>query len=131
MKALLNLVLFLAIASTTVAADGKAKNISVSVKVPDGGWKISIDKIYMVQNEFWVVSRLSRKEGMAVQMISTISDSVAANIKNLPVKHFVLGKTWNWPNKEPYTFLNDLKTIEKKLREGKLMYSRSRRDKDK
>jgi hypothetical protein len=34
----------------------------------------------------------------------------------------IIGKTWDWENKEPYTFIEDLKQIEQELASGKRLY---------
>jgi len=41
---------------------------------------------------------------------------------------FVIGKSWDWKNKEPYTFIKDLKQIEKELKSGKLLYKAAKQD---
>ncbi len=38
------------------------------------------------------------------------------------MKYFIIGKTWDWKNEEPYTFINDMKQIEKKVKAGQLLY---------
>ncbi|MCP4107320.1 MAG: hypothetical protein GY749_17550 [Desulfobacteraceae bacterium] len=97
----------------------KKQDISVSVSVPDMGWKIKIQEIWQVEKELWVISVLNRSSDMAAQMMTNVSDSVTAETPSFPVRHYVLGKTWKWKNKEPYVFLNDRKEIEGKLKKGK------------
>jgi hypothetical protein len=41
---------------------------------------------------------------------------------DLPLRYFVIGKTWHWKNQEPYIFIENLKQIEKALKSGKLLY---------
>ena len=33
-----------------------------------------------------------------------------------------IGKTWDWKNEESYTFIKDMKQIEKNLKTGQLLY---------
>ena len=96
--------------------------ISVKVTVPDLGWIINIDEVYKVEGELWVISVLHRPPGMFGQQITTKSDTVKVPCSSLPVKHFVLGKTWGWQNKEPYVFLNNRDEIAEKLESGKLVF---------
>jgi len=35
---------------------------------------------------------------MGAQVISTVEDALVLDAPDLPVKVFVLGKTWNWQN---------------------------------
>jgi hypothetical protein len=107
----------------TASACDKEKKITVTLTVPDTSWNISINEVYKVDSELWVISRVFHKPGMmGAQVISTISDSVTIKASNLPVKNIIIGKTWGWENDEPYAFIRDLKEIEKELESGKLVY---------
>ena len=79
--------------------------IGVSLSAPNPSWSILIESIYMIENELWVISRLSQKPGMVAQVITPISDKVRIQAPSLPVSHFILGKTWGWKGKEPYHFI--------------------------
>jgi hypothetical protein len=113
--------LVLVLCSTAVHAD--EKNIVVSLTVPDTTWTVAIDEVYRVGDELWVISTVSHDPHvMGAQVISTVQDSLRLTVPDLPVKFFITGKTWNWTNEEPYTFMEDLKEIESKLKSGKLVY---------
>ena len=62
---------------------------------------------------------------MAIQVISTIQDSVQVQAPAAAVKHLVLGKTWGWENKEPHTFLKDKGQLAKQLTGAKQIYQRN------
>ena len=47
-----------------------------------------------------------RYDGMMV--ISEVLDAVEFTAQNLPIKYYILGKTWNWENSESYVFLDSL-----------------------
>ncbi len=96
--------------------------VSVQLTVPDGGWKIRIVQIYQTSTHLLAVSKLERSPGLAIQVISQVKDSVKVKAPKLPVRHFVLGKTWNWPNKEPYAFLSGTKEVSKKVVGAKLVF---------
>lgn len=102
------------------------KKITVMLTVPDSAWKITIDAVHQVRGEIWVVSTVSRDpNAIGLQVISTVRDSVKVEVPPaVPVKHFVIGKTWNWGTQEGYTFLKSRKEIEKDLQAGKLLYAR-------
>jgi len=103
------------------------KQIEVRLKVPDATHIIAIDSVHEVNKEIWVVSTVSRDPDlMGAQVISTVTARVKVSVADLPVKHFVIGKTWNWKNEENYTFIKDLKQIEKDLSAGKVLYKRTK-----
>lgn len=113
------LVLLLCAASVN-AADNE---VSVKLTVPDTTWTITINEVHKVENELWVISTVSQTpDMMGAQVISTLQASLKLAAPDLPVKNFIIGKTWNWENSEPYTFINDLKEIEKELKSGKRLY---------
>ena len=107
----------------TTAWGAEEKEITVKLTVPDAAWTIAIDEVHKVGNELWVISTVSRNpDRMGAQVISTAQASLKLTAPDLPTKHFVIGKAWGWKNEEPYTFINDLKQIEKELKSGKLLY---------
>jgi hypothetical protein len=112
---------------TTALGAGKAekKEIAISLTVPDSAWTISIDEVYEVRGELWVISSLSRDPDVTgLQVISTLKQSEKIVVPDLPVKHFVIGKTWQWKNKEPYTFIDNIDRIEAELKNGEILYKR-------
>lgn len=114
----------------TIVLGAGEKEITVKLTVPDATWKIAIDEVHHVGNEVWVISTVSREPGMmGAQVISIVQASLKLAVPDLPVKHFVMGKTWAWKNKEPYTFIRDLKQIEKELKSGKVLYKKEKKDK--
>ena len=109
----------------TAAKAAGIMEISVKLAVPDSAWTLSIDEIHTVKEELWVVSSVSRDPDlMGAQVISMTQDTVKISAPVLPVKYFVIGKTWNWENEEPYTFITDLKPIEQDLQSTTLLYKK-------
>ena len=122
------LVLLSALLFCTTALGAAKKEITVTLTVPDSAWVIAIDQVHEVKNEMWVISTVSRDPNiMGAQVISTVRASVKLAAGDLPVKHFVIGKTWGWKNKEPCTFIKNLKQIEKELKSGKLLYRKAQK----
>lgn len=100
------------------------RELTVSVTVPDAGWRIAIREVAQVGHELWVLSELQRDpDMMAAQVISTVRASVRVKAPALPVRHFATGKTWNWQPDEPITFIADRGAIADKLAAGKVLYS--------
>ena len=88
------------------AAEAPDQKLTVQLTVPDSAWKIAIDAVHQVKGEIWVVSTVSRDPDlMGAAVISTVTATVKLDVGDLPVKHFIIGKTWNWKNEEPYTFI--------------------------
>jgi hypothetical protein len=105
------------------ASGAEEKELTVELTVPDSAWVVSIHGVHEVGNELWVISSVSRDpDAMGAQVISTVKDSVKLAAPDLPVKNYIIGKAWDWENKEPYTFIEDLKQIEQELAYGKLLY---------
>ena len=107
----------------TTAWGADEKEITVKLTVPDAAWAIAIDEVHSVGNELWIISTVSRNPDlMGAQVISTVQASLKLAAPDLPMRYFVIGKTWHWKNEEPYTFIENLKQIEKALKSGKLRY---------
>ena len=103
------------------------RTITVSLLSPSSGWSISIDEVYKVDKELWVIASLSNHPGPGLQVITTVQDSIEITAEDLPLKHFVLGKTWNWENKEDMTFIKDRKDIADDLAKGKRLYTKEKK----
>jgi hypothetical protein len=107
----------------TTASAAEDKENMVKLSVPDAAWTIVIDEVHKVGNELWVIAIASRNTDLMVaQVISTVQASLKLDAPELPMKYFIIGKTWDWKNAEPCTFINDMKQIEKKVKAGQLLY---------
>ncbi|MCF7855887.1 MAG: hypothetical protein K9N51_13900 [Candidatus Pacebacteria bacterium] len=100
------------------------RDIWIDVTVPNAGWDISIQKVCQTETELCVVSRLTSAEEPSGMVISTASDSVQIDAPPLPVKHFVVGKTWSWKNDEPYVFVERADELPEELDTAKLIYEK-------
>ena len=122
-----NILKILAFASLSFAGNwvhAQDSTVSVQLGVPDGGWKIRIVQVYQTSTHLLAVSKLERSPGPAIQVISQVKDSVKVKAPELPVRHYVLGKTWTWSNGKPesYAFLSDPKELPKKVAGAKLIF---------
>jgi hypothetical protein len=101
------------------------RTISVELTVPSPAWSVSIEKIWIVQDEVWVLARAKRKEGvMAAQVITTVRDSVPVSAPPGPKKVFVYGKTWKWDSDEnsSLTFIRAPENLENKTGGARQIY---------
>ena len=125
-RSIITLLSTLLFSTTVLGAD--EREITVTLTVPDAAWAIAIDEVHEVKNEIWVISTVSRDpDMMGAQVISIVKASVKLVAPDLPVKHFVIGKTWDWKNKEPYTFIKTLNELESELKHGNLLYKSTRK----
>jgi zinc protease len=103
----------------------KNKTVGVRIDTPDAGWQVDIEKIYRTGDQLIAVSRLSRKKGAAAaQVITTVADNVdIPSDIDLPVRHYILGKTWNWGDTGKYTFIHSEEAIDAPLGDAELIYT--------
>ena len=113
--------LFLLLGMST-HAHAQMTTVTVQLKVPDGGWSIRISKVYRTKSHLLVVSELQRKQGLAIQAIQNVKDSAKVRAPELPIQHFILGKTWGRKNQEPYTFLQNPTDLAKHTAGALLVY---------
>lgn len=112
-----NLVLCMAVVAMPLAAQDTTKKkraIQVTLTVPSSAEKIQIQEVYQTNKELWVLSQV-KGGGIGLAVISTTKDQVSVAAPNLPVKHFVLGKRWNW-KKEDYTYLKSRAQFDKMVK---------------
>ena len=122
------LLVLLFIATAAIADENR---ITVKLSVPDTTWAINIQEVHQVRSELWVVSSVSTNpDTMGAQVISEVQDSIAIAAPDLPIKHFIIGKTWAWENTEPYTFIKDRQQIETDLNSGERLYPVAQRSTD-
>ncbi len=83
------------------------KAITVEVLTPDGAWEVKIDEVRHVNSELWVFATVARPDdAIGAMMVSAAMDRVDGRFPDLPVKTFVVGKTWTWANKEPVQWVS-------------------------
>ena len=114
--------LFLLLAGSFHQVSAREATVSVQLTVPDGGWKIRIVQVYQTPTHLLAVSKLERGSGPAIQVISKVGDSVKVPAPELPVRHYIMGKTWEWPNKEPDTIFPSSKELSKRVAGAKLVF---------
>ena len=106
------------------ASADEAKGVEVTVTVPDSAWKLEILEVHGTDDELIVISKVSRAGGaFGLQVITTLNQKLELIVPNLPVKHYVLGKTWGWENQDKgVEFIKDRKQLEEKLKRSKQLH---------
>ncbi len=91
--------------------------IALQFQTPTPGWSLELQNAYFVDDELWCIHQLTSPDGMVAQVIS---DVVGKATLTLPasratpppaIRHYVLGKTWNWNPDETLVFLDSLDAI--------------------
>lgn len=96
-----------------------AREIAVTLTVPSTAYRVTIDEIYNTGKEIWVLSQV-KGGGIGLTVITKAKDSVKVEApKDLPVRHFVLGKTWNWTQEKNYIYLKSRKQFEGFVKQAK------------
>lgn len=122
----LSLFLIGVLASVSAQEQMESQTIHLKLMVPDTTWMLGIDEVYQVGEELWVVASVKQmRQAFGLMIISTVEDQVALEAPPLPIKYYILGKTWGWENEEPYTFIKNRTEIEPYLSQGKRLFSRS------
>ncbi len=100
--------------------------LSVRLDTPDAGWAIEIEKVYRTSESLIVIAQLQHSGDMAAAVISTVSDSVSipATDDTLTVRHYILGKTWDWGAAPDYTFIESIDAFGSALDEAELIYKK-------
>ena len=92
---------------------------------PDAGWRLQIESIHRDSENIVVYSQLSRDpDNMSAQVISTVADTVKIDLSHsdLPVRHYISGKTWGWGDTGEYTFIDSPEIISQVLQTSDLLF---------
>lgn len=99
--------------------------ITVRLDAPDAGWRLQIESIHRDSENIVVYSQLSRDpDNMSAQVISTVADTVKIDLSHsdLPVLHYISGKTWDWGDTGEYTFIDSPEIISQVLQTSDLLF---------
>jgi hypothetical protein len=110
-----------AVPSNLPAANTPATE-ELAVMVPDGGWTLGIERILELDSEVWILARVRREPGPAAQTIQPAKTVIPVALPAKPRRIFVTGKTWAWPNQEPYEFVPSLDPVLKRAGEARVLY---------
>ena len=107
--------------SNLPAADAPAPE-ELTIMVPDGGWRFGIERIVELDSEVWILARVRREPGPAAQMIQPAKTVIPVVLPAKSRRVFVVGKTWAWPNQEPYEFVPSLDPVVKRADKARVLY---------
>jgi len=108
------------------AMKANTKQVSLGMDTPSPLWSLKFEKAKRVGDELWVLWRLSQNDGMGAMVITHREASAKVAVGDLPsdaaVRHFVVGKTFNWadPNAKA-TYVDDEQSIGKPWAEAEAL----------
>lgn len=103
-------------------ADRQERTITTEVEVPSGGYNLTIEGVYAVNNELWVVSRLEEENPNAPQATVRASDRIVINAPDMPVRQYIIGERPKGSFNEQYTFIDNRQQIASQLEAGRQLY---------
>ena len=111
-------------ASASTETSPQGENITVRLDTPNAGWQLDVKEIYRSSESLIVISELEHSGEASAQVITTVSSSatIPADL-NLPIRHYVLGKTWDWGDTGEYTFIESMDAFGTALDDAELIYS--------
>ncbi len=95
---------------------------TITVKVPDAGWRLRVERVLELDREVWVLAQLRREPGPAAQMIQRITAEIPVALPEKRLRVFVAGKSWAWPNDEGYEFVASLAGVVRRAETGRALY---------
>ena len=101
------------------------RTITPEVEVPSGGYDLSIQGVYAIDNELWVVSSLEEVDTEAPEAAVRVSDRVVLNAPDMPIRHFIVGERPDAAFNEQYTFINSREEISSELNAGRQLYDQA------
>jgi len=105
-------------------AQREERTITAEVEVPSGGYNLSIQNVYAVNNELWVISRLEETNPNAPQVTTRVADRIVINAPNIPVRHYIMGERPSGVFNEQYEFVGNRQQILPQLEAGRQLYER-------
>jgi hypothetical protein len=95
------------------------------VEIPGEGHEIKIEEVYLVDGNFWVISRLERNPDADASTVTRISDRVVINAPSgMNVRHYIIGEDPGNAHNDQYLFIASRDAIAGDLERGTEVYSR-------
>lgn len=105
-------------------AEREERTITAEVEVPSSGYNLSIQDVYAVNNELWIISRLEETNPNAPRATTRVSDRIVINAPNIPVRHYIVGARPSGVFNEQYEFVDNRQQILPQLEAGRKLYER-------
>jgi hypothetical protein len=106
-------------------AERQERTITTEIEVPTSGYNVEITGIYAVNNQLWVISRLTETDPNAPEATMRVSDRVVLNAPDMPIRHYVIGERPQGSFNQQYTFIDDRQAIASQLESGRPIYQQS------
>ena len=112
-------------ASAAPVSNGPERAIMLDVRVPDGGWVISIEEVWRLEDQLVVVARANRPQNvLGAQMVCTMGDVVNGQFPDLPTQYVLLGRNWNTAKTGADAFLDEKSDLYRNRRKGERLFKR-------
>lgn len=105
-------------------ATRQERTITSEVEVPSGGYNLQIQDVYALNNEVWVISRLSETNPNAPKARTRVSDRIVINAPDMPVRQYIVGSRPSGVFNEQYQFIGNRQQILSQLQAGRKLYER-------
>ncbi|WNZ25607.1 hypothetical protein HJG54_24060 [Leptolyngbya sp. NK1-12] len=105
-------------------AERQERTITAEVEVPSAGYNLSVQDVYTVNNELWVISRLEETDPNAPRAVTRVSDRIVINAPTIPVRHYIIGERPSGVFNEQYEFIGNRQQILPQLEAGRQLYER-------
>ena len=111
----------LAAVSGAHADEAQKRKLTVKCDAPATNYSIKIQSVWRVGKELWVVSKIIEHGDGGGAAITPLKDSVEVDAdKDLPVKHYISGKTWNWWTGVEAEFIKSRAALLEQMKEDKV-----------
>lgn len=95
-------------------------SIPLTLKTPSAGWSLKAERAFQTKGgQVICIWQLTRPEGMASQVISSIEGAVTLPTVTGAIHHFVLGKTWGWDANPHVTFIDSIDQIQQEIQDAR------------
>lgn len=106
-------------------ADPVERTINPEVEVPSDGYDLTIQSVYAVNDELWVVSLLEETDPNAPQADVYVSDQIVINAPDMAIRHYIVGERPDSGFNNQYTFIDSRDQISSQLESGRQIYDRA------
>lgn len=101
------------------------QQIMASVKTPNPGYELTIQKVYMIDDEITVISKLTEGNVQRAEGQGVAHDAIVINAPEADINHYVISTVEGLEgnNEDDYEFVRNAKSLEKEMDEGSIIYT--------
>ena len=97
-------------------ATPESMTVTLDLQTPTSGWSLEIQHAWLdPDGQIICLSQLTPPAGMAAQVISQVHATAILETAEKPIRHYILGKTWNWNSDPDVSFIETIEQIQKEL----------------